>query len=173
MTLNRLKTSLVTGAAAIAFAGAAAGVTTVAAGSLTASPTVQPVVFGTPLPEQPAPRQPAVDAPTADQVYAVLNGLGNPNVPFREKADLIEGGVGIVEGRTADRLVQSAVEKGYFPLSFRVSEIIPGGPGLAAATVTASGPNLTPTTERITLVNDGGWKLSRASGLALLQSALS
>ncbi|MGV0835419.1 hypothetical protein ABQE92_07535 [Mycolicibacterium thermoresistibile] len=166
--MNSLKTGLVTGVTAIALTGAAAGLTSIAAGSTVASPAVQPVVFGTPLPQQPA-----ADVPTADQVHAVLNGLGNPNVPFRNKANLVEGGIGIVEGRTADRLVQNAQQKGYFPLSFEVSAITPAGPGTATAVVTASGPNLTPTTQTVTFVNDGGWKLSRASGLALLQSALS
>lgn len=167
MTLNSLKTGLVTSAAALALVGAAAGVTSIAAASPVASPAVQPVVFGTPLPQQPA-----ADVPTADQVYAVLNGLGDPNVPFRSKAHLVEGGIGIVEGRAADRLVDSGLQKGYFPLSFDVADITPVGPGLASATVTASGPNLTPTTQTVTLVNAGGWKLTRASGMALLQSAM-
>lgn len=168
MTLNSLKTGLVTGAAAVAVVGMAAAGVTLASGSLSAAPAVQTVVFDTPLPQQPAP-----DVPGSDQIYAVLNGLGNPNVPFRSKANLVEGGIGIVEGRAADRLVESGLQKGYFPLTFDVANVAPAGPGAATATVTASGPSLAPTTQTVTLVNAGGWKLSRASGMALLQSALS
>lgn len=173
MTLNILKTGLVTGAAAIVLAGASAGLTSLTAGSSVASPAVQPVVFGTPLPQQPVVDVPAADVPTADQIHVVLNGLGDPQIPFSHKAHLVEGGIGILEGRAADRLMRNGLEKGYFPLSFEVSEITPSGPGAATAIVTASGPNLTPTTQTVTLVNDHGWKLSRASGMALLQSALS
>ena len=103
----------------------------------------------------------------------LLNGLANPNVPFGSKSGLVEGGVGIVEGRTADRLVDNAVEDGYFPLSFSVANIVPAGPSAATATVTASGPQLAPTTQTVTFVNEGGrWKLSDESGLALLSAAL-
>lgn len=161
--------TLVTGVTAAGMiCAAAAGVTSVASGALSAAPAVQPVVFGVPMPQQPV----LADAPTLDQVMAVLNGLGNPSIPFRSKAGLIEGGVGIVEGRTADRLVANAVQEGYFPLSFSVANITPVAPGAATAVVTATGPALAPVTQTVTFVNAGGWKLSRASGLALLQSAL-
>ncbi|MBS1693576.1 MAG: hypothetical protein JST91_15280 [Actinobacteria bacterium] len=160
--------SFLTGVAAAGLVGAAAaGVTSLAPGAMSASPAVQPVVFGIPMPQQPVP-----GVPTTDQVMTVLNGLGNPNVPFRSKSGLIEGGVGIVEGRTADRLVANAVQEGYFPLSFSVADITPAGPGTATAQVTASGPALAPVTQTVTFVDEGGWKLSRASGLSLLQSAL-
>jgi hypothetical protein len=165
-----LKT-LVTGVAAAAVVGgAAAGVTYIASGSSSSAPAVQPVVFDVPLPQQPAPAAPGL--PTTDQLTSVLYGLANPNVPFGSKDGLVEDGVGVVEGRTVDRLVAGAVEKGYFPLSFQVANIVPAGPGRASATVTASGPQLAPTTQTVTFVNKGGWKLSRASGLSLLEAAL-
>jgi hypothetical protein len=160
--------SLVTGVAAAAVVGgAAAGVTSIASSAPSATPAVQPVVFDAPL-----PLQPPAGAPTVGELRALLDGLANPNVPFRGKAGLVEGGVGIIEGRTADRLVANAVQKGYFPLSFAIGEPLLNPDGSATATVTASGPQLTPTTQTVTFVNQGGWKLSRSSGLSLLQSAL-
>lgn len=167
-TAVTVKTLITTVAAAGVVCAAAAGVTSIASGAMSAAPAVQPVVFGVPMPQQP----PAVDVPSVDQVMTVLNGLGNPNIPFRSKSGLIEGGVGIVEGRTADRLVANALQEGYFPLSFSVANIAPAGPGAATAVVTASGPALAPVSQTVTFVDAGGWKLSRASGLALLQSAL-
>ena len=165
MTLKTLVTGV---AAAAAVGAAAAGVTSIASGALSATPAVQPVVFDVPL-----PLQPAADVPSVDQLMGLLNGLANPNVPFGSKSGLVEGGVGIVEGRTADRLVDNAVEDGYFPLSFSVANIVPAGPSAATATVTASGPQLAPTTQTVTFVNEGGrWKLSEESGLALLSAAL-
>lgn len=162
-----LKT-LVTGVAAAAVMGAAAaGVSSIASATLSAAPAVQPVVHGAPL-----PLNPAADVPSPGQLQALLDGLGDPNVPFRSKSHLIEGGVGIIEGRTADRLVESGQEKGYFPMTFTVANITPAGPGAATATVTAAGPSMTPTTQTVTFVNQGGWKLSRDSGVSLLRSAL-
>ena len=162
-----LKT-LVTGVAAAAMVGAAAaGVTSIASGPLTAMPAVQPVVFDIPL-----PLQPAADVPSTDQLMAVLNGLANPNVPFRSKDGLVEGGVGIVEGKAADKVMAGAAQDGTLPNSFVIDGIAPARPGLATATVTASGPALAPTTQTVTFVNQGGWRLSRASATSLLQAAL-
>jgi hypothetical protein len=126
---------------------------------------VQPVVFGAPL-----PLDPAADVPTPDQLISVLNGLQNPNVPFASKSNLVEGGVGGVEGRIADRKLQKAAQNGSLPLTFTVANIAPAGPGAASADITASGPNLAPTTQNITFVNQGGWKLSRSSAMSLLQA---
>jgi hypothetical protein len=126
------------------------------------------VVFGVPLP---------LDAtPTADQLTAVLTSLADPSVSFHNKGNLVEGGVGFIEGRTADRLLASASQKGDLPLAFQVSNVAPVGsdPGSVTATVVASGPQLAPTTQTVTFVNhDGsGWKLSRGSATSLLQSAM-
>ena len=41
--------------------------------------------------------------------------------------------------------------------------------GVAAVAATASGPQLAPTTQNITFVNQGGWKPSRSSAMSLLQ----
>lgn len=156
--------SLATGVAAVAAIGAAAAGMAFSATSTEAVPQVQPVVFGAPL-----PLDPAADVPTAGELITVLNELQNPSVPFAGKANLVEGGVGGVEGRLADRQLQKAAQRGSLPLSFNVANIAPAGPGTASADVTASGPNLAPTTQNITFVNQGGWKLSRASAMSLVQ----
>lgn len=158
---------LATGVAAIAGAAviagtAAAGVTSIAA-SAPAQPQVQLAVFGVPV-----PLDPAADLPSADDVYGVLNGLANPGVPFGSKGYLVEGGIGLIEGKTADRLMKNAVAKGLLPLSFSVADIAPAGPGAASANITASGPGMAPSTQNVTFVNQGGWKLSRSSASQVL-----
>jgi hypothetical protein len=159
---------LTTGLAAATLVGAAAlGVISIAAGPAPSTTAVTLAVFGAPLPQQPA-----ADLPTSDQLMAVLNGLADPSVPFRSKSNLIEGGVGIVEGHAADRLLANASQQGYLPLSFQVSNIQPAGAGAASASVTASGPNLAPKTANVVFVDEGGWKISRTSATSLLQTAL-
>jgi len=149
-------------AAAIA-GGAAAGIT--AGESITASDSaaVRLVVFGAPL-----PLDPAVDVPTSDQITVVLNSLADPGVPFAGKGYLVEGGIGRIEARTADALMKNAVAKGQVPLSFSVGDIVAVGPGAASATVTASGPGMPPTAQTVIFVDQGGWKLSRTSAGAVL-----
>jgi hypothetical protein len=169
--------SLAAGVAAVAAPVAAtAGVTAGVifdASATSAVPHVQPAVFGMPYPASgfsPRPLAPSADVPTPDQLITVLNGLQNPSVPFAGKSYLVEGGVGGVEGRIADRKLQKAAANGSLPLTFNIANITPAGPGTASADVTAAGPHLTPTTQTITFVNQGGWKLSRSSALTLLQS---
>lgn len=162
--MKSLATALAATVGAVAVVGAAAaGVTSIASSSVVAGPQVQMAVFGAPM-----PLDPAVDLPTPDQLYGVLNGLANPGVPFRSKGNLVEGGVGIIEGRTADAVMKNAVAAGKMPLSFSVSDITPVGPGAASANVTASGPALAPTTQSVTFVDQGGWKLSRGSATQVL-----
>jgi hypothetical protein len=162
-----LKSLTIGVAAAAMIGGAAVGVTSVASVAPGASPAITPVVFGAPLP---------LDAPlpTAGDLTGVLNSLADPGVPFSQKGGLVEGGVGIIEGHTADRLLANAGQKGDLPLAFQLSNIAPAGPGAVTATVVASGPQLAPTTQTVTFVNrDGsGWKLSRGSATSLLQAAM-
>ena len=165
MTLKSLAKGVATLAGAAAVAGAVtAGVTSASWGVTASSPQVQPVVFGVPM-----PLDPAADVPSTDQLYGVLNGLADPGVPFRAKGYLVEGGIGVIEGRTADAMMRNASAKGMLPLSFQVSDISPVGPGAASANVTASGPGLPPQTQNVTFVDQGGWKLSRASASQVLQ----
>ncbi|WP_109562108.1 hypothetical protein [Mycolicibacillus trivialis] len=154
---------LATSVAAVAALGAAAaGLTSPA----TVTAPVQPVVFDAPLPLEP----PDAALPSPDQLTGVLNGLADPNVPFSNKSYLVEGGLGLLESRTADKALQRAAEKGSLPLSFSVANIAPAGPGAATADVTASGPSTPAITQSLTFVDQGGWKLSRNSAMTLLQS---
>lgn len=157
MTAKLLATC--TAAAAVA----AAAVTAVVSATPAVSPLVAPVVFGAPM-----PLDPAAALPTADQLTGVLYGLADPNVPFANKGYLVEGGIGRLEARTADALMRSAVARGQVPLNFTVGPITPLGPGAASATVTAAGPAMAPTTQTVTFVNQGTWKLSRASATTVL-----
>ena len=160
MTQKMLATCMA--AAAIA-GGAAAGITSGISITSSASPAVQLAVFGAPL-----PLDPAADVPTTDQLTGVLISLADPGVPFASKGYLVEGGIGRIEARTADALMKNAVANGQIPLSFTVGDVVPTGPGLANATVTAAGPGMPATTQSVTFVDQGGWKLSRASASTVL-----
>ncbi len=150
--------------AAAAIAGGAAAATTAVQTIMPSnSAAVQPVVFGVPM-----PLDTAYDVPTADQITGVLSSLADPGVPFAAKSYLVEGGIGRIEARTADALMKNAVAKGQIPLNFTVDAITPAGPGIASATVTAAGPNMPPTTQTVSFVDQGGWKLSRSSATSVL-----
>ena len=165
MTLKSLAKGFATVAGAATLAGAVtAGVMSASWGVTASSPQVQPVVFGVPM-----PLDPAADVPSPDQLYGVLRGLADPGVPFRSKGYLVEGGIGVIEGRTADAMMRNATAKGLVPLSFQISDIAPVGPGAASANVTASGPGMPPQSQSVTFVDQGGWKLSRASASQVLQ----
>jgi hypothetical protein len=154
---------LATCAAAAAIAGGGAAAVTAVAITPIASPAVQPVVFGAPL-----PLNPPSDIPSSDQLNSVLYGLADPNVPFASKSYLVEGGLGRLEARTADALMRNAVAKGQVPLNFSIADIVPAAPGIATANVTASAPGMPATTQTISFVDQGGWKLSRSSASAVL-----
>jgi hypothetical protein len=157
--------SLATGVAAVAAIGAAAAGAISMTSDTRPAPQVKPVVFGAPL-----PMQPGADVPTPDQLTNVLYGLANPGVSFASKSYLVEGGIGPVEARIADKQMKKAQANGDLPLAFQVANIAPAGPGAATADVTASGPRLAPTTQNVTFVDQGGWKLSRASAMSVLQA---
>lgn len=159
-------TSLARGAVVIAAIGAAAsGVgSTASVGPIAAQ--IQPVVFGAPLPVDPA-----ADVPTADQLLGVLNALADPNVPFANKGNLVEGGISPLEARLADVRMQQAVARGEMPLAVKVANIQPAGADAASADVTISGPKLASTTRSVKFVGQGGWKITHASAISLLQEA--
>lgn len=152
-----------------AFAAGFAAIAAIGAfGSLGATvdavpPRVELTVFDVPL-------SPAADTPTPEQLTGVLNGLADPDVPFADKTDLVEGGVGGTEASMADHKLQKAARKGELPLSFSVANIEPAGPGAVTADATVTGPKLEPTTVNVTFIDQGGWKLSRSSALSLLQA---
>lgn len=163
--------SLITGAAAATLVGAAAvAVTSIATVPTTASVAITPVVFGAPL-----PLQPDVAAPSAGQLEGILNQIAN-GTTITENASLIQGGVGILEGRTANRLLANARQNGDLPLNLAVTNVSPPAPdGSVTATVNATGPKLAGTTQQVTFVPGGpsGWQVSKASATALMQAALS
>ncbi|BBY01674.1 hypothetical protein [Mycobacterium seoulense] len=157
---------LATSAAAFAvIGGAAAGV----ASSAAPVDQVRLAAFGAPLPQDPAL---AADVPTADQLTGVLNSLADPSVSFASKSNLVQGGISGIEAHVADKKLQKAAKNGDLPLSFDVTNIQPAAAGSATADVAVSGPKLTsPVTQSVTFVNQGGWVLSRASAMELLQAA--
>lgn len=140
--------SLVTGVAAAALVGgAAAGVTSIAS---PATAHAQP---------------PCADA---GQLTAVIDGLAAPGVGFHSgKSDLVEGGVGIIEGKTADRLLKNAYADGSLPAQFTVGSPVCNPDGSATATVSAGGSS-----QAVTFVPGGrfGWQLSRGSATAVLSA---
>lgn len=160
MTQKALATCV---AAAAIVTGVAGGMTVAEAGFPTATPTVMPAVFGVPL-----PADDAAGVPTTEQLNAVLYGLADPNVSFSAKSYLIEGGIGRVEARAADGMMRNAGAKGQLPLNFSIADISPVAAGAASATITATGPATPPITQSIVFVNQGGWKLSRASAGLIL-----
>ncbi len=157
--------SLTTGVAAAAIAGGAAlGVTST---SLTSAPVAaaSPVVFDIPL-------QTGNEA-LAAEFTRILSTLANSG-SITANQYLIEGGVGPIEGRTADRLLSNAAQNGYLPLKIYVDPdtIVQSG-NSATASVTASGPQLSGITQNVTFVSNGGnWQLSKDSATSLLQAAL-
>jgi hypothetical protein len=165
--------SIATGIAAVAAIGAAAAGLTAIASAGPAGYQVQPVVFGAPLPQDPAPTPaPAANLPTPAQVTGLLNSLADPSVPFANKGNLVEGGISGTEAHLADHEFKKAAKNGDLPLAFSVTNIQPGAPGSATADVAVSGPKLTsPVTQSVTFVNQGSWMLSRSSAMELLQAA--
>jgi len=80
--------SIAAGVAALAaVGGAAAGAASIAPHSGLVQ--VQLSAVGAPLPQDP----PSANVPTAGQLTALMNSLVDPNVPFANKSNLIEGGI--------------------------------------------------------------------------------
>lgn len=153
---------LATGVAAAALVGAAAaGVTSIASPAQVASPAVMLANYDGLL-----PMEPVADVPSSDQLLAVLNGLGNPGVKFRDKGQFVEGGIGFTYGGLADRYFADK-----YPLTFTVGQPYAVAPGVANAPVTAVGTGFGPYNQELTFVNQGGWKLSRASVEQLVAAA--
>lgn len=165
--------TIATGVAALGIVGGvAAGVASAVTPSALAA-GVRLATVGAPLPQDP-PAQPVAGAnlPTPDQLTGVLTSLADPSVPFANKSNLVQGGISGIEAHVADKKLQKAAKNGDLPLSFDVTNIQPAAAGSATADVAVSGPKLTsPVTQNVTFVNQGGWVLSRASAMELLQAA--
>jgi len=159
-----LKT-LVTGVAAAAVVGgAAAGVTSIASPTLSASPAVQPVVWDIPMPQTPAPD---LEAPLVQTLQALAGGGS-----FSGKAPFIQGGIGRIESIAADRAYKNAAAEGKFPLTFYVANIDQNGP-VATADVTATAATGGTATQNIQFVagpSPTGWQIAKQSALNLLSS---
>ncbi|MEO3759176.1 hypothetical protein ABGB19_12920 [Mycobacterium sp. B14F4] len=167
MTLKTLVTGLMTGAAAAAVVGgAAAGVTSIASPIVSASPAVAPVVWDIPMPQQPA-------QDLQGPLLATLNGLAGGGSFRGAKEAYIEGGIGRIEGITADRAYSNAAAKGVFPLSFGLGPVQQNGP-TATTNVTATAANGTTASQVVTFVQSPlsptGWQISKGSALSLLSS---
>jgi hypothetical protein len=156
--------SLTTGVAAATLVGAAAvGVTSIAPVPATTSPAITPVVYGIPLPAD-------VDPSLKAEFTGILTQLANSG-KVSDKGYLVEDGLGILEGKAADRALKNAAAKGYLPLSFDLTP--PDVTGTTATTtVTASGPHTAPVSQQVTFVNqNGAWKLSKASAMSIMSAA--
>ena len=138
--------SLVTGVAAAAvMGGAAMGVTSIA------SPAIA-----------------SADCASVDQLRGVIDGLAAPGVGFHSgKSDLVAGGIGIFEGKTADKVLSSKYADGSLPVAYSISDPV-CNPQDGTATATISAPS--GTSQTIAFVPGGrlGWQLSRGSALQAL-----
>jgi hypothetical protein len=160
-------------AALAVIGGAAAGLASGAAPS--GLNQVQLAAIGAPLAplsQDPPPPAAGTNVPTPDQLTGLLNSLADPNVPFTNKSNLVEGGISGTQAHMADHELKKAAKNGDLPLAFNVTSVQPGpAPGSATAQVGVSGPKLpSPVSQNITFVNQGGWVLSRSSAMQLLQA---
>ncbi len=154
-----LKT-LVTGvAAAVAVGGAAAGVTSIASGTITAAPAVQPVVWDIPMPLTP-------QDDLNGQLTTIVNTLGSGG-SFAGKAAYIQG-LGRFTSKGVELKYNDAVAKGYLPLTATVSEAVDNG-NTATGNVTATLANGEVRSMPLTFARGGpsGWQLSSQSLFAL------
>ena len=153
--------SLVTGLAAAALVGgAAAGVTSIASGTITAAPAVQPVVWDIPLPAAPAPD-------LVGPLTQTVNTLGSGG-SFAGKSTYIQG-LGRFTGKGVELKYNDAVAKGYLPLTASVADPDLNG-NMATANVTATLSTGEVRSMPLTFVqgpSPTGWQLSSQSLFAL------
>ncbi len=168
MTLKSLVTSLTAGAAATLLAGAAAaGVTSISAGSGLGSgiASAAPAAFDAPMPAAPAPE---LQGP----LISTLTALAGPGSFSGAKGSYVNGGLGRIEARVADSGYNNAAAKGYFPLSFAIADIDQNG-GVATAFVTATSPAGAVASQPLTFIagpSPTGWQLSKQSAMALISA---
>lgn len=164
MTVKALATGVATVAA---FGAVAAGVTVAHPAAL----PVQPVVFSTPLPQDPPPAPGTL--PTPEQLSSLCNQVTDPGVSYTTKNDMVENGISPDEGHVADHDLRKAYRNGNFPEQFTVTNIAPAGPNAATADVAITGPKFAgPVTKHLAFVNQGGnWVMQHDSAIALVQAA--
>ncbi len=157
MTLKTLVTGV---AAAVAVGGAAAGVTSIASGTITAAPAVQPVVWDIPMPAAPAPD-------LVGPLTQTVNTLGSGG-SFAGKSPYIQG-LGRFTGKGVELKYNDAVAKGYLPLTATVDQPDLNG-NTATANVTATLSTGEVRSMPLTFVqgpSPTGWQLSSQSLFAL------
>lgn len=164
--------TVATGVAALAIVGGVAGGLASVATPSSLAAGVRLTTVDAPLPQDPSAQpQAAASVPTPDQLTGVLTTLANPKVSFSNKSNLVQGGISGMAAHVADKKLQKAAKNGQLPLSFGVTNISPAADGSATADVAVSGPKLSsPVTQNVTFVNQGGWVLSRASAMELLEA---
>jgi hypothetical protein len=163
---------LATGVAAVATIGAAAaGLTSLASGYVSA-PQVTAVVLSAPLdPPPPAPGQPPLPSP--ETLSDLATRLTDPGVSYETKFGLVENGISADEGHVADHDLRKAFRNGNFPEQFAFTNIQPIGPNGASADVAITGPKFAgPVNKQLAFVDQGGtWVLQHDAALALVQAA--
>ncbi|WP_142279558.1 hypothetical protein [Mycobacterium arosiense] len=154
-----------------------AGSAGVAAGNPNAF-QVQPVVVNVGFPMDPPP--PPV-LPTADQLTSILTRFIDPMAGDETKNGLVEGGFSRFQrpwvaapdgGHGLYEEMRNVYRTGNLPLSFNVTNIRPAGANAATADVaiSQSDPDHTTVTEPLMFVDQGGWRLSYDSAMAMLRA---
>jgi hypothetical protein len=103
---------------------------------------------------------------------STLSALSGPGSFAGAKGSYVQGGLGRIEARVADSGYNNAAAKGYFPLSFALSNIDVNGP-VATALVTATAASGATATQPLTFIagpSPTGWQLSKDSALSLMNS---
>ncbi|MHA0287758.1 hypothetical protein ACXYX3_15050 [Mycobacterium sp. C3-094] len=153
MTLKSLFTSVTAGTAAAALAGAAAvGVTSIAVGAGVAA--ADPIVVN--APQAPAPE-------LAGPLQQTVNVLGSGG-SFAGKQAYVQD-LGRIGGIGVSAKYNSAVQKGYLPLTATVADVDVDG-NVATANVTATLPTGESRTMPLSFVqgpSPTGWQLSQSS----------
>lgn len=182
----RTRKTIVTGVAALAVVGGAAGGASIAvpmghvqlaavgAPYAPASPAGwYPQPQDPPPPPPPPPPLPGQVLPSADQLSTLCNQVTDPGVNYRDKNNFVENGIPQNEGMVADHDLRKAYRNGNFPEQFNVTNIAPAGPNMAQADVGISGPKFAgPVNKHLVFVNQGGnWVLQHDAAIALIQAA--
>jgi hypothetical protein len=113
----------------------------------------------------------ADDAPSVDQVMAILGELTDPNIPAGNKGDIVAPGFSPDEAGTIDdHLSRMKVFGGILPLPFVVTNIQSAPNSLAGATVEITGnPWQRTNPHPVVLVDQGGhWMITHDTAVAEL-----
>ncbi|WP_066913326.1 hypothetical protein [Millisia brevis] len=104
----------------------------------------------------------AAGAPDEATLLAVVEGIGDPNLPTAQKVDLVQDGT----DREAVIEAFNAVLANY-PLTFGVSDVVEVDPTTATAQVDVAGPHGGAPIPFTFVEQDGSWKLADPSFCAL------